>query len=405
MVLKFLLLSIAMLSLQNQAWSASFDCSKAQSSIEKTVCADGELSQLDSKLSEAYQKTLKGSSDPDAIKAAQKDWLRNQRNTCKDQACLLVAYHGRLSALEAILNSAGPATGGAAIKEQPNKDRADNPTLVDKREIHRDGHDATMTTGSSRKADNFVFEIKSNRDPYCEGTLSGQLIAIRKCDSFKDCMEIDVVRNTDGKTYTIRDLYDEHHLLAQGDAIEIPVSRCDRDGSKIVGIFDNTTGFYGAYKKVLDQRLAQEREGEKAAKTADRNRLVEELKSGKRPVASIRDAVLLYDASQNEKFTKEVPFEPTGEYFVWKGNLIKPIDDGYVVSTSQFQDHGFGFRKIIKNFAQLRQNGEVCVVGKYTTNWPIRTTDGREFNLPVLTDCYVFETGSFYDQVWGTARQ
>jgi uncharacterized protein len=42
------------LVLQGAAQAASFDCAKAQSKVEKIICADAELSKLDEDLATAY---------------------------------------------------------------------------------------------------------------------------------------------------------------------------------------------------------------------------------------------------------------------------------------------------------------------------------------------------------------
>ncbi|WP_229223896.1 lysozyme inhibitor LprI family protein [Duganella sp. sic0402] len=83
------------------AQAASFDCAKAYTPIEKTICADGRLSELDSQLMQVYKKSLTESASADAIKAEQRLWLKEVRNSCQDVACLKSAYSNRISALTA----------------------------------------------------------------------------------------------------------------------------------------------------------------------------------------------------------------------------------------------------------------------------------------------------------------
>lgn len=102
------------------AWSAvhaaSFDCAKASTSIEKTICADSQLSDLDSKLMQAYRQTLSAAGNGDAVKAEQRAWLLQVRNECQDAACLKLAYSDRIAALAgtAVSPGAGAVSDGAA---------------------------------------------------------------------------------------------------------------------------------------------------------------------------------------------------------------------------------------------------------------------------------------------------
>jgi len=63
------------------ACAASFDCAKASTKVEKMICADPELSQLDEKLSLLYQGARKKFIDLDSIKQDQRAWLK-RRNDC-----------------------------------------------------------------------------------------------------------------------------------------------------------------------------------------------------------------------------------------------------------------------------------------------------------------------------------
>jgi len=86
------------LALTLPAQAASFDCSKAQSKIEKMVCADSGLSRLDEKIAKVYGEVLKKSSDETLLKKQQRGWLK-ARNQCKDISCLGDHYRGRLAEL------------------------------------------------------------------------------------------------------------------------------------------------------------------------------------------------------------------------------------------------------------------------------------------------------------------
>ncbi|WP_322081179.1 lysozyme inhibitor LprI family protein [Burkholderia sp. BCC1972] len=81
------------------AHAAGFDCAKAASPTEKTICADTALSKLDGDLSAAWKKALAKGGDTAALKAAQLKWLK-QRDQCgSDAPCLGDRYRERLASL------------------------------------------------------------------------------------------------------------------------------------------------------------------------------------------------------------------------------------------------------------------------------------------------------------------
>ena len=80
------------------AHAAGFDCGKAASKTEKTICADPVLSDYDSQLSRAWSAALKQTRYAKELKTDQQAWLK-QRNQCEDWACLRREYTRRLAML------------------------------------------------------------------------------------------------------------------------------------------------------------------------------------------------------------------------------------------------------------------------------------------------------------------
>jgi uncharacterized protein len=144
--------ALLLISLSSQA--ASFDCAKAASVTEKTICADGALSKLDSDLSIAWKNALDVSVDPTALNSTQSQWLK-LRNSCGgDSQCLSARYNARLTALagarsavmvdragnrmEAMIEEAGTSSTGHERRCTADKhlcvevirDNADSPPLV-----------------------------------------------------------------------------------------------------------------------------------------------------------------------------------------------------------------------------------------------------------------------------------
>lgn len=85
------------------AAGASFPCEKAQSRIEKAICADAEVSDLDEYLGRYYFAARDALRDSAPCFAGdQRRWLRSVRNACQDAACLKKAYLERLGELHAL---------------------------------------------------------------------------------------------------------------------------------------------------------------------------------------------------------------------------------------------------------------------------------------------------------------
>ena len=82
--------------------AASFDCNQAASPTEKIICRNQELSELDTKLGEAYKAAKQDANEGEAKRLAeeQRHWLRVVRNRCADAACLRIAYESRLNELD-----------------------------------------------------------------------------------------------------------------------------------------------------------------------------------------------------------------------------------------------------------------------------------------------------------------
>ncbi len=79
--------------------AASFDCDKASTFIEKAICSDQYLSELDNALGRAYKDALSNTGDVASLRSAQRDWIAHVRNQCQNVTCLTRAYNGRLSEL------------------------------------------------------------------------------------------------------------------------------------------------------------------------------------------------------------------------------------------------------------------------------------------------------------------
>ena len=85
----------------NAAAAQSFDCARAQTRMEKMVCADRSIADLDEYLGRYYAASR--AEIPAAASCLQSDqmqWLKTTRDVCADGACLKTAYLNRLAELD-----------------------------------------------------------------------------------------------------------------------------------------------------------------------------------------------------------------------------------------------------------------------------------------------------------------
>lgn len=84
------------------ARAASFDCSRAGSANEKTICRDAELSALDDQLGRAYRRAREMAGDVRTFRSASDVQWRWREENCHDRGCLLAWYQRRQAELEAL---------------------------------------------------------------------------------------------------------------------------------------------------------------------------------------------------------------------------------------------------------------------------------------------------------------
>ena len=79
--------AIFLLGLPSAASAQSFDCKKAQTRVEKMVCADGLLRELDEHLGRYYAAGRTELQEAAAcLQTDQAQWLRSTRNVCQNGA-------------------------------------------------------------------------------------------------------------------------------------------------------------------------------------------------------------------------------------------------------------------------------------------------------------------------------
>lgn len=132
--------------------AASFDCSKASSTIEHLICDDPKLSGLDSDLLDVYKKALASSTNPNALKVEQRSWITQQRNKCSDAICLQSEYLKRISEL----NSISPSSSSKTETANTNIITANAPSQPITSTIEKQPAIASSSTSSVAGIDNIT---------------------------------------------------------------------------------------------------------------------------------------------------------------------------------------------------------------------------------------------------------
>lgn len=110
--MEFIMLRVVLLALlvsPSLGFAASFDCSKATSLPEMTICNDPELSKLDDELSAVYQRAKSRAKDQTAFKQQTRAAWKWRETNCQTKECLVNWYTQR----KATLLKTTSASGGA----------------------------------------------------------------------------------------------------------------------------------------------------------------------------------------------------------------------------------------------------------------------------------------------------
>ena len=100
----------AMLLVNLSAHAASFDCKKARSFQEKTICSDPQLSALDEQLGASYKDAIERSGAKKILVLWQRAWLKySEYSDCKNAQCLIQETSKRIAVLDSVAAKNNPA--------------------------------------------------------------------------------------------------------------------------------------------------------------------------------------------------------------------------------------------------------------------------------------------------------
>ncbi|MBH3409143.1 DUF1311 domain-containing protein [Pseudomonas glycinae] len=97
---RYIVSACALLFFQ-QVLASGMDCTKAASAVEKAICADKPLYELDAQMGAAYRKLMKAAPAQAGVKNAQRQWLKERDRCGEEVSCLNQRYQDRLQVLHA----------------------------------------------------------------------------------------------------------------------------------------------------------------------------------------------------------------------------------------------------------------------------------------------------------------
>ena len=94
---------------ETTVYAASFDCHKASSNIEQTICNDADLNEVDTQLGQVYQELREQliAQEKKSLKREQILWIKQRNKECLpyDVNCLLPLYEDRIGVLKLRLST------------------------------------------------------------------------------------------------------------------------------------------------------------------------------------------------------------------------------------------------------------------------------------------------------------
>ena len=95
-------MSVCALLFIQHAMASAMDCTKAATVVEKTICANTGLYELDTQMGEVYRQLMKASVETRAqLRGAQRLWLKTRNECAEDVSCLDQRYREQLKSLQA----------------------------------------------------------------------------------------------------------------------------------------------------------------------------------------------------------------------------------------------------------------------------------------------------------------
>lgn len=124
LILSFLVMCVATM----QTYAAGFNCANSSTAIEKQICDNTMLSDMDTQNNVLFQSYKNTFADGELAVTEQRHWLKTVRNVCEDITCLENAYMERNTYLQQQITSASDDIGLTQTEEVV--DEIDVPTTI-----------------------------------------------------------------------------------------------------------------------------------------------------------------------------------------------------------------------------------------------------------------------------------
>lgn len=186
--MKHSIFAVTFLFFTANANAASFDCAKASTLVEQTICSNTKLSELDDSLTQIYKRAIASGPNASLVKSEQRTWLTNVRNKCATVACLTQAYFERQKELNALSGKNAPSAVNKNVSKQITVRGTISVGTLDSGIEDENGKGAMFLTNSNEG--NKIFAVCKSGD-LCEitGNVVGeysQLTSVTKVNLIKN---------------------------------------------------------------------------------------------------------------------------------------------------------------------------------------------------------------------------
>jgi uncharacterized protein len=367
------------------AHSASFDCAKASTFVEKAICSDPKISRQDDVLGENY-KYVSASNIGDGarkdLKATQRAWMA-ARNKCDNNECITNAYRKRIDEVceYPVLSGAHPGCTSAddveaefATKQQaPAQAQKTSPKPQENSQSIASAQEKTSIQNTELEQ---AWACKPGITPFQDNESS--LV-------FFDCESV---------------VYPQ--LVRPNTPPELI-----RRAKLILETYHINLRNKNTFKEFLEEAKIREQRAQEKANSAQqaKNERVRKLRAGEIKIATMEDALAVYPDKGVLLDTAISPLlTPSGAVMTGYVVLDAQEKPGFIrskITTAiaiQSGQEGGGstyiyltLTKQSVNFApdKLRINGSAQVIGKYVQNVQYQTVAGQQKIAPVIEVMYI----------------
>lgn len=221
MKISHMALIISLACLGKTATAASFDCKKATTYVEHTICLMPELSTLDDQLNVLYKSAMRGDIKTKSdLKQEQLIWLRDVRNKATSEQEVRDAYINRINDISVYLNNGKESQEVAGINQrqtmtkQLESMKSHHEYIKYDPVTHKEYFDSVITgpcAAENLRFENLDFNLKVNFNKMTDAKISQGVEELKKAERVRwICIEKEL--NKKNITLDLKSIFESRNL-------------------------------------------------------------------------------------------------------------------------------------------------------------------------------------------------